>query len=336
MIGIYYRKVFLERLEANLVYDKFAKQEPIPMNSGNTIEWHQLTNPGLGYDLADGAIPGSSAMSARKVSAILSYKAYLVSISDQVDMTAVCPVVTETVAALGYGAALTKDDFVAGQIGFSASPSTTLNGSPSAMLPSIWTQGFPVLEGNSGVVTWPTGGAVRILNGYYSTKPAISHFRAAVTFLKQMNAMPFEDGNYRAVVHPVVSDAIRSDSTYPTWNSFGNRSNALDKGRLGVIERVYFEESSQAIKTDFPASDWSAVYPRAGGTVFGTLVHGKGAYGVSKLGGKDAKVTVVSGEDKYDPLNQLTKIGYKFQLGAAILNPSCGVLVPYFTSGVTY
>lgn len=336
MIGIYYRKVFLERLEANLVYDKFGEQEPIPMNSGNTILWHQLVNPGLGYDLPDGAIPSSSAMSARKVSALLFYKADLRAISDQVDMTAVCPVVTETVAAMGYGAALTKDYFIASQIGFSASPSTTLNGSPSAMLPSIWTQGFPVIEGNSGVVIWPTGGAVRVLNGYFSTKPAISHIRAAVTHLKRMNAMPFEDGNYRAIVHPVVSDAIRSDSTYPTWNAFGNRASSLDKGRLGVIERVYFEESSQAMKTDFPASDWSALYVRAGGSVLGTLIHGKGAYGVSKLGGKDAKVTVVSGEDKYDPLNQLTKIGYKFQMGAVVLNPSCGVILPYFTSGVTY
>jgi N4-gp56 family major capsid protein len=151
-----------------------------------------------------------------------------------------------------------------------------------------------------------------------------------------MNAMPYEDGNYRAVVHPAVSDAIRSDSTYPTWNAFGNRGSALDKGRLGVIERVYFEESSQAMKTDFPASDWSALYVRAGGSILGTLIHGKGAYGVSKLGGKDAKVTVVTGEDKADPLNQLTKIGYKFQMGAVVLNPSCGVILPWFTSGVTY
>lgn len=339
MIGIYYRKVFLERLEANLAYDKYGEQEPIPLNSGNTILWHQLVNPGLGYDLPDGAIPATSAVSARKVSAILFYKADLKGITDQVDMTAVCPVVTETIAAMGYGAALTKDYFIASKIGFSASPSTGLvsaSESPSGAAPSVWTQGFPLVEGNSGVVFWPTGGAVRLLNGMFSTKPAISHIRAAVTHLKKMNAMPFEDGNYRAVVHPAVSDAIRSDSTYPTWNAFGNRGSALDKGRLGVIERVYFEESSQAMKTDFPASDWSALYVRAGGSILGTLIHGKGAYGVSKLGGKDAKVTVVSTPDHADPFNQVTKIGYKFQMGSVVLNPSCGVILPWFTSGVTY
>lgn len=334
MIGIYYTKVFLERLTSNLVYDKFAEQEPIPMNSGNTIMWHQLLNPGLGYDLPDGAIPGTSAMSARKVSAILSYKADLRAISDQVDMTAVCPVVAETVDALGYGAALTKDQFVSDKIGLASSPSTGLPGSPSALLPSLFTQGFPVINAQENVVFWPTGGVATVFNNTYhfSTPTTIAHVRRAVTALKSKDAMTFEDGNYRAVVHPYIADQIRSDSTYPTWNAFGNRANSLDKGRLGVIEKVYFEESAQGIKEVFPASDWSALMFRGGGTVFGTLIHGKGAYGVSKLGGKDAKVTVVSGPDKSDPLNQLTKVGYKFQLGAAILNPSAGVIMVTYVS----
>lgn len=337
MIGIYYNKVFLERLTSNLVYDKNADQQPIPMNSGNTIVWHQLLNPTTGYDLPDGAIPSASAVSARKVSAVLSYKADLRAITDQVDMTAVCPVVTETVDALGYAAALTKDRFVSDKIGFASSPSTGLPGSPSALLPSIFSQGFPIIDGSSGTIFWPSsgaGGVTTVMNNTYhfSTVTAISFVRKAVTALKTKNAMPFEDGNYRAVVHPYISDQIRSDSTYPTWNAFGNRSSSLDKGRLGVIERVYFEESAEAIKVTYPASDWSALTFRGGGTLFGTLIHGKGAYGVSKLGGKDAKVTVISAPDKSDPLGQLTMIGYKFQLGVAILNPSAGIMLVYNAS----
>lgn len=333
MIGVYYDHVFLERLEANLCYDKFGEQRPLPENQGNTVVWHQLLNPSVGYDLGDGSTPAASAVSARKVSAVLAYKADLKAVSDQVDKTAVCPVVEETVAALGYGAALTKDNFIADKIGFGSAASTGVADAASATYPSVFSQGFPVLEGNRNTVYWPnssTGICVALSGGLFSTIATIAHVREAVTHLKTMNAVPFEDGNFRAVVHPMVSDHIRRDSTFPTWMAYSNRSNALDKGRLGVIERVYFEESSQAIKVPVTASAWSQGYSSGGGSLIGTLIFGKGAYGVTKLGGKDAKVNVVTGADKSDPLNQRTYIGYKVAFASKVLNPSAGIILTYF------
>ena len=333
MIGNYYDKVFLERLEANLVYDKYGEQRPLPENAGNTVIWHQLLNPVVGTVLTDGDTPTASVVSARKISAVPVQYADLRSITDVVDRTAVCPVVEETVAALGYGAALTKDTLVGQQIGFQGDASTGVANAASATLPSVNSQGFPIIEGNDNTVYWPTGTngiAAALLNGRFSTVPVISHVRHAVTHLKRMNAMTFEDGNYRGVVDPLVADYIRSDSTYPTWNAFSNRQSSLDKGRLGVIERVYFEESSNAFRETVKASTWSTTYASLGGVVYGTLIFGKGAYGVTKLGGKDAKVEVVSGADKSDPLNQRTLIGYKLYMAAKVLNPSAGVILTWF------
>lgn len=333
MIGIYYDKVFLERLEMNLVYDKYGEQRPLPENSGGTVLWHQLLNPSVGYILGDGSIPAASAVSTRRVSAIPIQYADLKSISDQVDRTAVNPVVDETVKALGYGAALTKDALIGQQIGFQGDASTGVTFAASATVPSVNSQGFPVIDGNTGNVYWPTGTngtAGPMTQGNFSSVTQISHIRKAVTHLKNMAAVPWDDGNYRGIVDPLVSDQIRSDSTFPTWMAYTNRASALDKGRLGTIERVLFDETPNAFTTTVRASAWAASYVSAGGTIYGTLICGRQAYGVTKLGGKDAKVNLVTGADKSDPLNQVTFVGYKLYMAAKVLNPSAGVILTYY------
>lgn len=333
MIGIYYDHMFLERLESNLVYDKWGVQKPLPQNQGDTVVWHQLKNPGIGYTLPDGAIPSTSAVSARKVSAVITWKADLRGITDRVVMTAVCPVVEETVKMLGYGAALTKDNYIAGEVVFDGDASNGVTNAASATFPSVQTQGFPILEGNSGVITW---GDAPLANGQFSTIATIAHVRKAVTHLKSYDAEEWEDGNFRGVIHPRISDHIRQDSNFVTWMAYSKRADALDKGRLGVIERVLFEESAQAATETVKLSAWSnsAYTSVANQLVYGTLIFGKGAYGVTKLRGADAKVTVVSGPDHADPFNQVTKVGYRFAVAAKILNPSCGIILPWFNLGV--
>ena len=109
MVGYYYDKVFLDRLVANLCYDKYGVQKPLPQNSGNTVIWHQLLNPTKGSTIStEGTNPTAGAVSARKVSATVVQYGDVKSITDLVDQMAVCPVVQETVDALGYAAALTR------------------------------------------------------------------------------------------------------------------------------------------------------------------------------------------------------------------------------------
>lgn len=333
MIGIYYDHVFLERLEANLVYDKYGEQRPLPENQGNTIVWHRLLNPSIGYAVGDGSTPAASAVSAAKVSTTLVYYADLKAVSDQVTATAVCPVVEETVQALGYGAALTKDTLIGQYIGFGTAASTNVTGAASATNVSVHSQGFPVVDTNASNlnVYWPdsSGRCTPLAAGLFSTIASISSIRNAVTQLKTLNAIPFENNLYKGVVHPLVSDQIRRDSAFPTWMAYSNLQ-AMTKGKLGVIERVDFEESSNSITSVVTASAWNTGYTSGGGSLFGTLIFGKGAYGVTKLGAKDAKINVVTGADKSDPLNQRTYIGYKLAMAAKVLNPSAGIILTYF------
>ena len=342
MIGIFYSKTFEKRLEANLVYDKWGEQRPIPKNSGQTIVWHQLNNVAVGYDITDGDTPAASAVSARKISAVLSWKGDLKSITDQVDMTAVCPVVKETADAMGYGAALTIDNHIGLAIGFGNSGLTTgaTMSAASVTYGSVYSQGFPVLDGSANnTIYWPnssTNKATSLNNtfvGGASVTVTIDHLRRAATFLKQMNAMPFDDGLYRGVIDPVISDQIRQDADFATWMAF-KYPDAMKQGELGVIEKIRLAESTTAFEATVTASAWSAVALQAGGVLYGSLIFGKGAYGVTKLGGKDYTLNVLPTTqlDKSDPLGQRALVSYKVPIAAKILNPSCGVILTHYKS----
>lgn len=283
--------------------------------------WHQLKNVGNGYTLDEVAAAGTSAVSTRKASAALVWKGQLVDVTTRVDMTAVMPLVKEVVSMLGYNAALTKDAYIAGEIGFNSACSTGVVDAASAALPSANTAGFPLYDGNSDTSYWAR---TALSNGKFSSTPTIAHIRGAVNVLRSLDAQPFEDGLYRGVIHPSMSRYIRADSSFATWMSFSNRS-AMERGKLGTIEQVLFEESSKAVTAAVLTSNWSGFV--SGGTLYGTLIVGKGAYGVSKLNGADAKVSILQGADKSDPHNLHTYISYKFAVAATILNPSAGVIL---------
>lgn len=321
MIPSYYDRVWVERLEANLVYEKYGMKKTIPRGEGSSVIWHQLLNPGLGYTISETDAVGSSAMSTRKVSAVLAWKGDCRNVTTRVEATAVNPIVKEMVAALGYGAALTKDEYISDQIGFGSTASLGIANAASVTLPSVYTQGFPTFDGNTETEYWAV---TALQNGKFSSTPTIAQIRAAVTKLRNRDAMPFEDGTYRGIIHPTISKYVRAATDFATWMAYTNRA-AMERGKLGTIEDVTFEESSMAMNETVVTSSYSGYV--SGGTIYGTLIVGKNAYGVTTLRGEDAKVNILTGADKSDPHNLHTYITYKFAVAAKILNPSAGIIL---------
>lgn len=339
LLSEYLRKKWLKRHEATLVYDEWGQKEPIPMGEGRTIVWHQFLNLSEGYTVGEGAPPAASTFSTRKVSATLVEKADLRAYSNVVKESSNLPIVSELMDALGYSGALTKDTFIAEAIGFGSAMTVGVTGAASAFHPSVYSQGFPLFCANDNSTLWPPagGGAVTGFGnatvGLFSTTPVIAHIRDAAVALENMDAIRFEDNNWRGVIHPTVSAKIRSDSLWPTWNAYSNRVGALQKGMLGVIEGVMFKESTRAFKKTLVASAWSNIGQiSTGGVLYGTLIFGMGAYGVTKLAGKDIGVTHIEpgDKDKSDPLGQFGVAGYLFPLAAKILNPSAGLILTWY------
>lgn len=336
----YLRRKWMKRHEAQLAYDEWGQQEPIPLGNGSTIRWHQFLNLSTGTVQSEGTVRSASAFSTRKVSATLTVWEDLRSYSKEVGERSSLDVAGELLAAMGYSGALTKDEAISEAIGFGSAMSTGVTGAASAFTPSVFSQGFPLFYAESDTVAWPSenGGVVEAMAnatvGKLSTFPVIGHIRKVATHLENMDAIKFEDGSFRGIIHPTVAAAIRTDSLWPTWNAYSNRKGALTKGLLGEIEGVMFKTSSKAFKKTIQASAWAVSQLSAGGTLFGTLVFGMGAYGVTKLAGKDVTITHLEPgkKDKSDPLGQIGVAGYSFPLAAKVLNPSAGVIWGYYKS----
>lgn len=334
LIKNFYDKLFLERLTPQLRYDQFAVKKDLPRNEGNTIIWNRLTNLASGYSLTELTVPGLSAMSASKVSASLVQFGYVIGISDLFDMTAISQPVKDAVMLLQDGAALTVDSYFADQIGFGSCASTGISGTyASTAIPSCFTQGFPMLINNT--LSWTVQPMYNVSAATLSAMN-VDRVRRAVTQLRSMNVPAMEDGYYVGIIHPVIADQLQQDTNWITWNQYLQSQSAGYKGEIGQVMGVRFVQSTNAIKTSVSAAVWSAYASNfsAGGTLYGTLVFGKGAYGgVNMDAGNASKITVVDFKaDKADPLGQYGTAGYKLTIAAKILNASAGVLMVDYVS----
>jgi N4-gp56 family major capsid protein len=162
----------------------------------------------------------------------------------------------------------------------------------------------------------------------------VSGVRKAVTRLRTLNVSPHEDGFYHAITHPTALDALRGDTAWTTWNQY-SRPEKMERGLMGEVEGVKFYDDPNCT---------TQAYTRAGtgvstigssfGTVYGTLIFGRGAYAVTELegagtGDNAAKIYTTPRDtpDKADPLHQFGYVGYKITAAAKILNASCGVIL---------
>lgn len=328
LITQYYDKMLLERLTPELRYDQFGEAKVIPRNEGKTVVWTRLDNWAQGYALTELTVPGLSAYSASKVSATLVQYGSLIGISDLFDMTSLSQPVKDAVALLADSAVLTVDSYIKEEIGFGSAASTGVTGHASVTYLSCRTQGFP-LQLNS-IIHWT---AAPLANDMLSTGMCVDRVRGAVTQLRTMNAKPFADGYYAGIIHPFVADRLMNDTAtggWIDWNKYTS-PDAMYKGEIGRIQGVRFVSSTNAMTSTVLASAWAAGGSQysAGGTLYGTLIVGKGAYGVTKMyAGNGVQTSVVDFKaDKADPLGQYGTAGYKITLAAKILNPSAGIIM---------
>ena len=96
LMPIFYEKVALERLLAELVLYKLATKKAVPRSSGKTVYFHRYFNMSTtvsAHALTEGTAPTQGLTSATVVSATLIQYGHNVSTSDLLEMTAVSDVV---------------------------------------------------------------------------------------------------------------------------------------------------------------------------------------------------------------------------------------------------
>lgn len=274
----YYSDYLIDLAEPLLVHDQFGQKQPIPKNGGKTIEFRKYSPLAKALTpLTEGVTPNGQKLNMSVITATVAQYGGYVTLSDVLLLTAIDNNLLQATELLASQAGRTLD-----------------------------TVTREVLQGGTNVM-YAQGGSARASLAYTSASSnnnvTFDDIRKAVRALKIQNA-PKINGAYVAIVHPDVAYDIMSD---PKWVNVKTYSDpdGMYEGEIGKIEGVRFVETTEA-----------KVYKDAGASsrdVYGTLVLGANAYGVTEVtgGGLQHIVKQLGSAGSEDPLNQRATAGWK-------------------------
>jgi len=274
----FYSDYLIDLAEPLLVHDQFGQKQPIPKNGGKTIEFRKYSPLAKALTpLTEGVTPNGQKLTMSVITATVAQYGGYVTLSDVLLLTAIDNNLLQATELLASQAGRTLD-----------------------------TVTREVLQGGTNVM-YAQGGASRAALAYTNATTnnnmTFDDIRKAVRALKVQNA-PKINGSYVAIVHPDVAYDIMSD---PKWVNVKTYSDpdGMYEGEIGKIEGVRFVETTEA-----------KVYKDAGASsrdVYGTLVLGANAYGVTEVtgGGLQHIVKQLGSAGSEDPLNQRATAGWK-------------------------
>jgi N4-gp56 family major capsid protein len=309
-IKSYYDRMLLEQLNPQTRFYQFGVKKPLPTGEGTSVIWNRPRRLGFGQKVTAGIKPSANALSTIKVSSLIEVYGGYTALEDTVQLTSISDVLDLATMELAIQAAETLDRAVAHAIIYFDDPDTATSavhiGKTSADL---------IISADS------------IVPAVYSTALiAVSDIRKSVGELRRRNAVPFDGQNFIGIMHTVVAEDLRADSTWQNWHQYVTPEN-LYAGEIGRVEGARFVETTLA-----PVSAGSGngyAISAAGATsamAYGTVIFGRGFYGVTELNG-GIKTFLSQGADKFDPLNQTTTYGWKAHFAAKVLNVSAGLVL---------
>lgn len=285
----YYDKKMIKDMKPKLVHYQYGQVRPIPKRGGKTVQFRKWTPFGaLTTPLQEGVVPNGQALSMTEITATVDHYGGYVTVTDMLDLTALDPIVNDSVEMMADQGALTIDKLT--QTAMAAGTN----------------------------VQYANGKTTRV-SLTVSDKLTTTEIRRAVRTLKKAKAPMFSRGgrqHYIAIVGPDAVYSMQEDSTWMDVSKYQDKE-SIYSGEIGQIMGVVFVESTEAL-----------IYTGAGASginVLGVFVFGRDAYGVIDIDGGanvSTKVKSAGSAGTADPLDQISTIGWKVQAYVAkILQP---------------
>lgn len=281
----FYDMTLIDEASANLVHDQFGQKRPIPKNGGKTIEFRKFAPLAKAITpLTEGVTPDGKSLSVSTITATVSQYGDYITQSDVLELTALDNTILEATKLLGRQAGVTLDTVVR---------NVMQSGTNVTYCPKV----------SGGVETAVTSRA-----GLDNTSQlTVKVLQQVVAKLRGQNA-PTINGKYVAIIHPYVAYDLMRDPEWIDAHKYAD-ANALFEGEIGEIAGIRFVQTTEAKIYD--------------GGVFGTLVLGANAYGVTEIegGGLQTIVKQKGSGGTSDPLDQRSSVGWKAIKTAELLIP---------------
>ena len=276
----FYEKRLIDQAEPRLVHDQFADYYPVPQNGGKTIEFRKYDSlPKASTPLTEGVTPDGQALNVTTITSDLHQYGGWTPLTDVLQMTAIDNNVVQATNLLASQGGRTMDTIVR----------DILNSGTNVIYAPKVADGAETAVTSRATLDKTAQLTVDVIN-------------QAVALLQAQNADPIGN-SYVAIVHPYTSYDIRRDPAWIDAHQYAAPEEIFN-GEIGKINNVRFVVSSEA-------KIWKDATCPEGLAVFGTLVLGAHAYGVTELEGGGLEHIVKQLGYGDDPLNQRASVGWK-------------------------
>ena len=284
----FYDMTLIDEASAALVHDQFGQKRPIPKNGGKTIEFRKFAPLAKATEpIVEGVTPEGKSLTVTAVTATVAQYGDFITQSDMLELTSLDNTILEATKLLGKQAGATLDTVVRDAIHEGITE--------KFLCPKI---------GADGTETEVTDRA----NLDNTCQLTVKVIQQVVAALRGVNA-PTINGKYVAIIHPYVAYDLMRDPEWIDAHKYANPTN-LYEGEIGEVAGVRFVQTTEAKIFD--------------NGVFGTLIFGEGAYGVTEItgGGLETIVKQKGSAGTADPLDQRSSVGWKAIKTAELLIPS--------------
>ena len=282
----FYDMTLIDEAQASLVHDQFGQKRPIPKNGGKTIEFRKFAALAKATTpLVEGVTPDGKGLTVTTITATVAQYGDFITQSDVLELTSLDNTILEATKLLGRQAGLTLDTIVRNVL---------QSGTNVTYCPKV------AADGTETAVTSRAG----LDNTCQLTVKVIQQ---VVAKLRAQNT-PTIGGKYVAIIHPYVAYDLMRDPEWIDAHKYAKPDN-LYEGEIGEVAGVRFVQTSEA-----------KIYS---GGVFGSLIFGEGAYGVTEItgGGLQTIVKQKGSAGTADPLDQRSSVGWKAIKTAELLIP---------------
>lgn len=289
-VRTYFDRLLLTLARPYYIYDMFAQKRTIPLNSGDQMIFRRYsTLSAATVPINDGTTPPGDALSVTDFSTQIKWYGNFVVITDQVQFTVQDRVLNEATRVLSLQLGLTIDTLIRNMMCATASSILCSNGTNGSTPTEITTADIKTAVR-----------ALRLGNARLMTKPIPGENRFATSPVRS---------SYWGFMDVTIQNDLEACADFLSAANYPNPLDALE-AEWGSTNNVRWLLSTNGFAS-------SAATP-----VWNNIILGQEAYGVVKLGSKEAEFIVkpLGSSGTSDPLNQRGSVGYKYPFATRLLN----------------
>jgi len=289
-VRTYFDRLLVTLARPYYIYDMFAQKRTIPLNSGDQMIFRRYaTLSAATVPIQDGTTPPGDALAVTDFSTQIKWYGNFVVLTDQVQFTVQDRVLNEATRVLSLQLGLTIDTLIRNMMVATESSISCSNGVNGGTPTEITTADIKTAVR-----------ALRLGNARLMTKPIVGENR--------YNTSPVRS-SYWGFMDVTIQSDLEACADFLSAANYPNPTDALE-AEWGSTNNVRWLLSTNGYSS-------SAATP-----VWNSIILGQEAYGVVKLGSKEAEFIVkpLGSSGTSDPLNQRGSVGYKYPFATRLLN----------------